>query len=265
MARYSKPAAKPTDIVTAPRSEPSAAETLIDERTLTISLGHILGALLMVAIIVSGFSIGRRVPGSPGLSTPQPTAVAVAPALQITSSGAGTQSGNSNREIAPGQVINLGAPNHPLIGQAAIEVEGTLLDGTRVKVSDYLGHPLMINFWASWCPPCRIEMPWMEAAYEKYQPEGFVLLAINAGERVAPSMAPLVIRSFVDSMGLTFPVMLADDTYVAQEQYQVYGLPSTFLVNRDGKVVDALRGMFPNDATFEARLQKILAPAAESQ
>jgi thiol-disulfide isomerase/thioredoxin len=162
---------------------------------------------------------------------------------------------NQDGEIAPGTVLDIGRGNHPLIGQPAPEIVGQLLDGSPVKLSGYLGQPVLINFWATWCPPCRTEMPWLEEVYAANKDDGLVLLAVDAGERVPPSMVADVVTDFATSMGLTFPIMLPEDPYAAQRQYQVSGLPSTFLLDKDGVVVDAQRGMFPNRASLDAFLQ----------
>lgn len=166
--------------------------------------------------------------------------------------------------LVPGTTCNIGMPSHPLVGQKPIEISGKLLDGKPAKVSDFMGKPLMINFWATWCPPCRMEMPWMEAAYQKYKDYGFNILAVDAGERVEPGTENEVVGNFTREIGLNFPVMLAADTFVAQGQYSVYALPSSFMVSREGLVVNTVRGAFPNQQMLEACIDPILRASSGS-
>jgi thiol-disulfide isomerase/thioredoxin len=235
--------------------------------TVTISGRAMLGVLLAVVVAVSGIVVGSRIMGSATESAAAPAEVPpVATAAPVADSRAGgVTTGERVRlpvgpdgEISPGSVIDLGESTHPLIGTEPIEIEGELLDGQRAKVSDYIGQPLLINFWATWCPPCRIEMPWLEEAYQKYQEDEFVILAVDAGERVPPSMVKETVADFAASLEMTFPVLLPDDPYGPQREYRVYGLPSSYLVNRDGVIVDVHRGMFPNRVTLDAALQSIV-------
>ena len=81
---------------------------------------------------------------------------------------------------------------------------------------------------------------------------------VTAGERVPPSMVEDTVKQFMERMGLTFPGLLGDNTYDVQRTYSVYGLPSTFIINPDGTIVDYHNGMYPNEATLEAQIQKAL-------
>ncbi len=245
-----------------------------NERTVTISGTAVIGTALILLVIGAGFVTGRRALGSPGaedaqgyagaLDAPPVRQAAIATPVNVPQAipvptGAVLPVGPGG-EIAPGTVLDLGDTNHPLVGQPIIEIEGALLDGQRVKLTDYLGQAIAVNFWATWCPPCRIEMPWLEEAYNKHKGEGFVIVAVNAGERVPASQVHETVERYVTSAGLTFPILMPDDPYTPQRQYRVLGLPSTYLVNREGIVVAVHRGMFPNRVTLEDRLQRILAP-----
>ncbi len=103
------------------------------------------------------------------------------------------------------------------------------LAGEGVSLSDYLGSVVLINFWATWCEPCRDEMPAFQAAYEARKQDGLVVLAINYQQR-AEDVIP-----FVEELGLTFPVALDPSLRVAR-LYRVRGLPSSILVDREGVV-----------------------------
>lgn len=118
------------------------------------------------------------------------------------------------------------AARKPELGAEApdfgLEVPGT---GEVVRLSDYRGQTVILNFWATWCVPCRTEMPDLQAAYEGVP--DVVVLAVNAQEA-----DPAVIR-FIDEFGLTFPVVLDRDGAV-REHYGVLGLPATFFIDADG-------------------------------
>jgi thiol-disulfide isomerase/thioredoxin len=98
------------------------------------------------------------------------------------------------------------------------------------SLADYRGYVVLVNLWATWCPPCKEEMPTLQAFYDKYKDDGYVVLAINDGDP-----KPDVLQ-FVKDYGLTFPVWL-DPTYIATEQaFKTLNLPSSFVIDREGIV-----------------------------
>lgn len=103
------------------------------------------------------------------------------------------------------------------------------LSGKSVSLDDYLGSVVLVNLWATWCPPCREEMPALQTFYEKYRSDGFVLLAINQEETRE------VVEPFVREFGLTFPVWL-DLNYQAEREFKTKSLPSSFVIDRTGRV-----------------------------
>lgn len=98
-----------------------------------------------------------------------------------------------------------------------------------VALSDYRGSVVLVNLWATWCPPCREEMPTLQAFYEKYKSEGFVLLAIDQGETL-PQVLP-----YVKELKLTFPVWL-DYSSEAGQAFETMNLPSSYVIDRNGQV-----------------------------
>ena len=107
----------------------------------------------------------------------------------------------------------------------------TEIYGTPSSLADFRGQVVLVNLWATWCPPCKAEMPALETFYRKHKKSGFAIVAINDGDPTAD-----VIR-FVNEYGLTFPVWL-DPTYIATEKaFKTLNLPSSFVIDRDGTVV----------------------------
>lgn len=108
----------------------------------------------------------------------------------------------------------------------------TLIDlaGNEQTLKDYRGQVVLVNLWATWCPPCKAEMPVLKAYYEAHRSDGFVIIAINDGDPRAS------VEDFVDAYDLTFPVWL-DPTYEATERaFKTLNLPSSFVIDRNGKV-----------------------------
>jgi cytochrome c biogenesis protein CcmG, thiol:disulfide interchange protein DsbE len=109
------------------------------------------------------------------------------------------------------------------------------LQGNPVSLDEKRGQVVLINNWATWCPPCREEMPTLEAYYQKHQDKGFVVVAIDAGEPAKD------VIEFVDRLGLTFPVWL-DPNQEALRAFRNNALPSSYIVDRQGTVRMAWSG-----------------------
>jgi len=117
------------------------------------------------------------------------------------------------------------------VNYPAPELTLTDTQGSSTSLAHYSGQVVLVNLWATWCPPCKEEMPALESFYRKHKSDGFVIVAINDGDAAAD-----VIR-FVGDYGLTFPIWL-DPTYIATEQaFKTLNLPSSFVINRDGIIV----------------------------
>jgi cytochrome c biogenesis protein CcmG, thiol:disulfide interchange protein DsbE len=110
-------------------------------------------------------------------------------------------------------------------------------DGMPVSLSEFRGRPVILNFWATWCAPCRIEMPELQAVYEKYQEDGLVILALDQDEPLE-----LARTFFYDDMGLTFTPLMDRRSLVAAQYGAFYTLPSTYFVTPDGTVAAVHRG-----------------------
>ena len=104
------------------------------------------------------------------------------------------------------------------------------LQGNAVGLSDLRGQVVLLNFWATWCPPCRAEMPSMQALYKDYREKGFAILAISSDAGGKGSVAP-----FVERLELTFPVLL-DPRNVVGTRLQVLGIPTSYLLDKQGRL-----------------------------
>ena len=132
-------------------------------------------------------------------------------------------------------------PSTPTITTAALPSNGVevglpapafnleSLDGKQIALSDHLGDVVVVNFWATWCPPCRAEMPGIEQVYQAHKDEGMVVLAVNGREEAA------LVKSFIEKNGFTFPVLL-DGNAEALRAYNARSFPMTIIVDRDGVV-----------------------------
>lgn len=115
------------------------------------------------------------------------------------------------------------------VDYAAPELGLQDLSGKPVSLRDYAGSVALVNLWATWCPPCKEEMPALQSFYEKHRAEGFVLLGVNQEETAE------VVEPFVADYGLTFPIWL-DENYLAQRVFNTFSLPSSFVIDREGRV-----------------------------
>lgn len=123
------------------------------------------------------------------------------------------------------------------------------LEGETVRLSSLKGSGVFINFWGSWCEPCKREMPHMEEQYQKMKDEGIEILAVNIAE------SQLVASSFSERLKLTFPILLDRDRAV-MNRYGVTFLPSSFFIDKNGKVVAHHVGEL-NEGMIEEYLERI--------
>lgn len=123
----------------------------------------------------------------------------------------------------------------------------TGLDGQKWTLRDLRGKVVLVNFWATWCPPCRKEMPDLDALYKKYKSQGFVVLAIS--DEQAPA-----IKAFLQKHKVSYPILL-DPGDVVHKRFDVMGIPKSYLYDRDGKLVAQAMDMRTKDQ-FLAMLAK---------
>ena len=123
-----------------------------------------------------------------------------------------------------------------LINNVAPDFTLTDMQGQQVSLSQYRGKVVILNFWATWCPPCREEMPSMEALHQKYKNKGLVMLAVNVDENGASA-----VKKFLQKTPYSFPILI-DTKNVAQQSYGVFRFPESFIIDRNGVVVEKIIG-----------------------
>lgn len=120
------------------------------------------------------------------------------------------------------------------------------------KLSDYRGHVVAVNFWATWCPPCRKELPSMQETYKALKKTGFRIIGVNVGENWD------TVASFLANLSLTYPIVLDTDSS-AMEKWNIIGLPTTFIVDKKGRIIYKIAGGRNwNDPAFRKKLKKII-------
>lgn len=126
--------------------------------------------------------------------------------------------------------------NLPTIGQPAPDFTLSDLHGNEQHLADWRGQPVLINFWATWCGPCRREMPELMAAQERYHAEGLVVVTVNLSHQDARKS----VEAFVEEFQPPFPILLDTTGEVAERNYGVIGLPMSFFIDRAG----IIRGIY---------------------
>ena len=137
----------------------------------------------------------------------------------------------------------------PLVGAPAPEIALKDLQGQEVRLSDLHGKVVLLNFWATWCKPCKEEMPAMQASYDKLRDEGFVVLAVNELEDVEK------VAEHIRTHRHTFLVVMDHDNRVAN-QYGVVGLPASFLIDRQGLVREHIFGNLLTEERISELVQR---------
>ena len=125
-------------------------------------------------------------------------------------------------------------------------------DGKTVSLADYKGKAVLVNFWATWCAPCKLEMPWLIDLQKQYAGQGFTVLGVSEDDPPFTGVA-----AFAQKMGINYPVLLADDA-ISKAYGGVDYLPTSYYIGRDGKIVVETAGILSKDE-MAANIQKILA------
>lgn len=127
------------------------------------------------------------------------------------------------------------------------------LEGETVSLSELRGQAVLVNLWATWCPPCRAEMPAIQKLYDEYKDQGFMVLAVNMTYQDNPQS----VLPFTRENNLTFPILLEETGEMARK-YELRSLPSSFFVNRDGIIQEVVIGGPMSEALLRTRIESIL-------
>ena len=158
------------------------------------------------------------------------------------------------RSAVPPGSTNEGLIPAPQEGFSAPDFNLKTLDGQSIQLSDLRGQAVMINLWASWCTPCRAEMPAIERVYQDYREEGLIVLAVNSTIQDSASAA----QTFAYEHRLTFPILLDMDGKVS-DLYQLRALPTTFFVDKEGVIQEVVIGGPMAEALLRVRVEDLLA------
>ena len=125
--------------------------------------------------------------------------------------------------------------------------------GEEYTLSELKGNAVLVNLWATWCPPCRAEMPIIEKMYQEYKDQGFIVLAMD----MTYQDDPLNVVPFTQQYGLTFPILL-EETGDVGAAYQLRSLPSSYFINRAGVIQEVVIGGPMSEALLRTRIEEIL-------
>lgn len=139
------------------------------------------------------------------------------------------------------------------VGFLAPDFSLDTMQGETIRLADLRGQGVIINLWASWCGPCRAEMPAMQNVYEDFKDQGFTILAVNATNQDNLAAA----RAFVEELGLSYPILL-DVNGETSDLYNLRALPSTFFIDREGRIQEVIIGGPMAEALLEIRAQKLI-------
>lgn len=153
--------------------------------------------------------------------------------------------------LPPG-ALAAGGVSAPRAGLLAPDFELQTLNGSSMRLSDLRGQPVIVNIWASWCPPCKREMPAFQRVYEEYETRGLVILAVDAIQQDNLDD----VQSFVSNNSLTFPILL-DERSEVLAGYQISAFPSTFFVDQEGVIRKVVIGAV-SEPLLRSQIEELL-------
>jgi len=165
----------------------------------------------------------------------------------------------ANQSTTPSATTTL-APqvSDPVKGSFAPDFTLTTLDGKKVQLSSLKGKAVLVNFWATWCEPCKIEMPWLVDLQKEYGPQGLQILGVSLDDTDTKTVA-----LFAHKMGVNYPILKGTDQ-VADSYGGADRLPLTFFVDRSGKIVDETVGLVSESVIVDA-IKRSLGQGAQTE
>jgi thiol-disulfide isomerase/thioredoxin len=157
--------------------------------------------------------------------------------------------------VKPRSGVSGTAHAEPIAGAPAPEVTFKDLDGKDATLAQYRGKVVLVNFWATWCDPCRVEIPWLIEMQQKYGPKGFTVLGLDVDDEGKSVVATFVANERFEVNGqklpMNYPVALGNDA-VADKFGGLLGYPTSFLVSRDGKIIKKIQGLISYEEIAKA-------------
>ncbi len=135
----------------------------------------------------------------------------------------------------------------PEVGESAPAISLADLNGGMARLSDFEGKVVLLNFWASWCPPCKEELPGFQRVFLAYQNKGFAVIAVAIND-ITPSV--------VNELGVLFPVVIADEQ-VSRDYGNIAHIPVSFLIGKDGRIIKKVKGVY-SEAELRSDVEQAL-------
>lgn len=156
------------------------------------------------------------------------------------------------------RVLQTETGSGPAIGSEAPEFELQDLSGELVSLKSFRGKAVLLNFWATWCAPCREEMPSLNALYKRYKDQGFVVLGVSVDENDGDVGSKQTIESFLKIIPVDFPILL-DPKQSLATTYETFRIPQSFFIDPEGRVVGKVSGPQDYEApVFAKKVERIL-------
>ena len=205
--------------------------------------------------------VGPQAPQEPPSPAPQPArsnskwimiaAVAIAVALFAAPMLLERRSASGSGGAAPA-VARAGASCSPSQGPAKLDFTVKDMHGATVNLADYKGKVILLNFWATWCGPCKLEIPEFVELYDQYKDKGFVILGMLTDDTPSPGE----LRAFVSGYKMNYPILYSQDD-IADAFGPIYGIPTSFVIGRDGSICEKHMGPATKEE-FERTLKSLL-------
>lgn len=147
----------------------------------------------------------------------------------------------------------------PQIGKPAPDFSLNDMNGEKVTLSEYKGKVIVLNFWATFCGPCKEEMPSLNNLFLSLKKDGLIVLAVSTDDSEKP------VQSFIKAKAIAFPVLIDKDQQVFYDRYAILGLPTTFIIDRDGIIREKILGDRPWDAPdMKAKIGTLLSKSRKN-